>query len=261
MSRSRFSEQYEFIKELKLMMKKHSDIGQNESFDYPTVVECIRFSDVGAFFDFERYDNDISKGHKPTLNSKPFRWKDNYKNVFLDAYLEVDYFIRRNGNIDAHFVPFIHFHMATFQSLSFWYKTIPQLIAGLADIIELISRKSQEFILEEEEVNAKKRRKLEVLESIPDIIKAVMKKDKIMYDVADNDDDTITVSFRMPKRTKLSVKMKVQQVPNNLHYIVNMILPAVSTYESAHRFTISGYGNNARWKEVEKYKDIKSKDI
>lgn len=252
MSRSRFSEQYEFIKELKLMMKKHSDIGQNESFDYQTVVECLRFSDVSAFFDFERYDDDISKGHEPTLNSKPFRWKDYYNNAFLDAYVELDDFIRRSGNIDAHFVPCIHFHMATFQSLSLWYRTIPQLIAGLVDIIELISKKSQEFIREEEEVNAKKRRKLEVLESIPDIIKTVMKKDKIMYDVADNDDDTITVSFRMPKRTKLSVKMKVQQVPNNLHYIVNMILPAVSTYESAHRFTISGYGNNARWKEVEK---------
>ena len=50
MSRSRFTEQYEFIKELKLMMKKHADIGQNESFDYQTGVECLRFSDVSAFF-------------------------------------------------------------------------------------------------------------------------------------------------------------------------------------------------------------------
>lgn len=252
MSRYRFPEQYEFINELRSMMKKHADIGQNESFDYQTVVECLRFSDVGAFFDFERYDNDISKGHKPTLNSKPFRWKDYYNNAFLDAYVEVDDFIRRSGKIDAHFMPCIHLHMATFQSLSLWYRTIPQLIAGLVDIIELISKKSQEFIREEEEVNAKKRRKQEVLDSIPDLIKTAMKKDKTMFEVTDNDDDTITISFRMPKRTKLSVKMKVEQVPNDLHYIVNMILPNVSMFESAHRFTVGGYGNNAIWKEAEK---------
>lgn len=252
MSRYRFPEQYEFINELRSMMKKHADIGQNESFDYQTVVECLRFSDVGAFFDFERYDSDISKGHKPTLNSKPFRWKDYYNNAFLDAYVEVDDFIRRSGKIDAHFMPCIHLHMATFQSLSLWYRTIPQLIAGLVDIIELISKKSQEFIREEEEVNVKKRRKQEVLDSIPDLIKTAMKKDKTMFEVADNDDDTITVSFRMPKRTKLSVKMKVEQVPNDLHYIVNMILPSVSMFESAHRFTVGGYGNNVIWKETEK---------
>lgn len=252
MSRYRFPEQYEFINELRSMMKKHADIGQNESFDYQTVVECLRFSDVGAFFDFERYDNDISKGHKPTLNSKPFRWKDYYNNAFLDAYVEVDDFIRRSGKIDAHFMPCIHLHMATFQSLSLWYRTIPQLIAGLVDIIELISKKSQEFIREEEEVNAKKRRKQEVLDSIPDLIKTAMKKDKTMFEVTDNDDDTITISFRMPKRTKLSVKMKVEQVPNDLHYIVNMILPNVFMFESAHRFTVGGFGNNAIWKEAEK---------
>ena len=79
-----------------------------------------------------------------------------------------------------------------------------------------------------------------------------MKKDKIMFDIVDNNDDTVTISFRMPKRTKLSVKMKVEQVPNDLHYIVNMILPNVSMFESAHRFSVSGYGNNANWKEVDK---------
>ena len=119
MSRYRFPEQYEFINELRSMMKKHADIGQNESFDYQTVVECLRFSDVGAFFDFERYDDDISKGHKPTLNSKLFRWKDYYNNAFLDAYVEVDDFIRRSGKIDAHFMPCIHLHVATFQSSRF----------------------------------------------------------------------------------------------------------------------------------------------
>lgn len=252
MSRCRFPEQYEFINELNSMMKKHAYIGQNETFDYPTVVECIRFSEVGLFFDFEQYDNDISKGLKPTLNSKPFRWKDYYNNAFLDAYVEVDGFIRRSGMIDAHFMPYIHLYTATFQSYRIWYRTIPQLIAGLVDIIELISQKSQEFIREEEEINEKKQRKQEVLESIPDIIKTAMKKDKTLFEVTDNDDDTITVSFKMPKRTKLSVKMKVEQVPNDLHYIVNMILPNVSTFESAHRFTVSGYGNNANWKEVEK---------
>ena len=65
MSRSRFTEQYAFVNELNSMMKRYSGIGYNESFDYQTVVECIRVSDVGSVFDFEHYDKDISLiGHR-----------------------------------------------------------------------------------------------------------------------------------------------------------------------------------------------------
>ena len=236
------------------MMKRYSGIGYNESFDYQTVVECIRVSDVSSVFDFEHYDKDISRGRRPTLRSKPFRWKDAYNNTFLDAYLEVEDFIRREGKIDNHFVPHINLYSETFRSYNIWYRTIPQLVEGLTDIIELLSRKSQEFIREEEEeeFNEKRKRRQQVLETIPDLIRTSMKKDKIMFDIVDNNDDTVTISFRMPKRTKLSVKMKVEQVPNDLPYIVNMILPNVSMFESAHRFSVSGYGNNANWKEVEK---------
>ena len=252
MSRSRFTEQYAFINELNSMMKRYAGIGYNESFDYQTVVECIRVSDVGSVFDFEHYDRDISRGRRPTLRSKPFRWKDAYNNTFLDAYLEVEDFIRREGKIDNHFVPHINLYSETFRSYNIWYRTIPQLVEGLIDIIELLSRKSQEYIREEEEFNEKRRRRQEILETIPDLIKTAMKKEKIMFDIVDNNDDTVTMSFKMPKKTKLSVRMKISQISNDLHYIVSMILPEVSTYESAHRFTVSGYGNNVTWKEVVK---------
>lgn len=252
MRRGSHAELYEFVFKLNSMMRSHEAIGQNESFNYKTVVECLRVSDVSVFLDFELYDRNALKGRIPTLRSKPFRWRDDYNNIFLNAYVEIDEFIRRDKGLDAHFLPFISFVSDTFRGNRIWYRTIPQLVAGLTEIFPAIQEKSLEFIREEDELNENKRRKQEVLESIPNIIKTAMKKDKIMFDVTENDDDTITVSFRMPKRTKLSVKMKVEQVPNDLPYIVNMILPNVSMFESAHRFSVSGYGNNANWKEVEK---------
>ena len=227
--------------------------GQNESFDYSTVIECLRESSIGYFFRFSSYDEDVSNKKQATLISELFRWQSDEK-YFDDWCLEIVPFIRRK--IDKGFYPQIVFRPkdSIYGSCRYFYRTIPHLLSSLERIIPLLISKSKKDIEDEKLLTEQQNKRTEVLESIPEIIRFAMKDEHLDYCISVIDDEVgfVSISFKMPKKTMLSVKLKLDNVQNELGYIVRQILPIVSELESSSRFTIRGYGNKATWKTVNK---------
>ena len=104
---------------------------------YDDVIEEVRRSDVGSFFDFARFDNSRNEGFRPELRSKAIRWigrtVDYFDGVVILHDFGRDYTCRNKD------------HLVSILIKQYSYKTIPQLINVLKEMMPIIMQMSKHF--------------------------------------------------------------------------------------------------------------------
>lgn len=233
------------------ILDKHIDEGQNTDFSFEDVVACIRASNVFDFFDFATFDNDVKRSRQAELRSLSFRWRIDGR--FTDAHIRIPDFIRRK-NIDKHFIPQIFFEGGSFYYWKLYYRTIPQLVSSLSELFPLIESCSLQYVEEEKEVLALRKKRQAIIDGIPDLIRKYMQDESIQYACRQDGEESVSVAFKLPKKTRVTVKLKIDDIEKALPYAVYHIAPFAKELVNSYtrRIRIEGYGNNEEWKTIEK---------
>lgn len=239
----------EIFTELQHIIDSHKGEGQNKSFDFKTLVSCIRSSNVAEYFNFEEYDKWSRQNDNVDLEGFFFKWKDSAGN-FVKAQIKIPFFIRREG-IDRNFSPILKFRSRSFEGWMY-YQTIPQLISSLNEIFPMLLSMSERYAQEEQEQIRVRERLQASLDNLPKIIQEYSSIDNLQYTCRRIDDHRIELSFRLPKKMRLSFRLRVEDIDNKVPVIASQILKQANEMVSQNtvRFRITGYGNDEKWKEI-----------
>ena len=225
-------------------VREYWDRGENETFSFADVVECLRASELADRFDFERYDKENlgpQQGfHGPSLYSNGLKARRAADGIyhfssFYETRMELLWFnrkARRGRRIPELLIS--GFYMK--------YRTIPHLLAVLRDVFPKIDAVQERIAAAEQETLRLKRVQDLVNVSIPDLLKETFRGSGFQY-YFELGTDFLELNVKLPRRQKAQFKIKFDRLDKRLPLLLEELQVLRDVVKKYGPAKMCGYGD------------------
>ena len=231
------------------------NLGDNESFTFLEMVECLRSSELSDRFDFDRFHQDKLReqrgefyGHpslySKELRAKEFRGKYEFPR-FYETRIELKWFDRqvpkgrRKPTLPELHIPGFYAD----------FRTIPQLMASLRESFPKIDEVQEQIAANEQEVLRLQRVRDVISATIPDLLKEAFRGSAFKYNYVIGR-DFFELNVRLPNKAKAQFKIKFEKIEKRMATVMDELMAIANAIKEYGPVKIVGYFDE-NWIEPE----------